>query len=504
MMKYPVASYLIFDSAGHFYIKNLYPKRILPPLTTNSLQKLLRQPPKNCWTPPTTVGEVTSRNVEITTTTKLDDETFDYNTTIQFPDKQNDSITTSNVISKEDKILDHNETSSESAFVNTTEVKVKEITNDLHSFFDQYKQSLVEFNRIFYKISVTKLMFSQKEKENGISFVQSGLLLYMALLALSTEVDLETKNEIDFRLLYASSNVEKITDFKHIVAWLPESNSDLKFRWAFRLVLEEGLELSQQFLGGIENGTKIVMEHFNSTTSRENAHDTLNRMVEIDSGGAMRDTFIEDDFVDGFCSVLIITMYIRSRWRSAPTVLNGTYPFKDGSTVEKSVNMIKLNDIMGYGDLKECDAEAIEINYATPGLKLLMLIPRGNSLKNVTTYMENTTPQEVSNKLRLTRVAAILPIFTLRMTLLLPQKLQLMNITRLVDAKPSPDNKCGELKLSHAVQRLMFWAEAGSNAFKDDGIEWDEKPELQLLADRPYLFYVRWNNVTLMNGNFVL
>lgn len=71
--------------------------------------------------------------------------------------------------------------------------------------------------------------------------------------------------------------------------------------------------------------------------------------------------------------------------------------------------------------------KAIEINYATPGLKLLMLVPRGNSLKNLTTYMENTTPQEVSNKLRLTRVAAILPIFTLRMTLLLPQKLQLVS-----------------------------------------------------------------------------
>lgn len=74
-----------------------------------------------------------------------------------------------------------------------------------------------------------------------------------------------------------------------------------------------------------------------------------------------------------------------------------------------------------------CMLKAIEINYATPGLKLLMLVPRGNSLKNLTTYMENTTPQEVSNKLRLTRVAAILPIFTLRMTLLLPQKLQLVS-----------------------------------------------------------------------------
>lgn len=41
-----------------------------------------------------------------------------------------------------------------------------------------------------------------------------------------------------------------------------------------------------------------------------------------------------------------------------------------------------------------------------------------------------------------------------------------MGISRLVDDE---DAECSELRLSHAVQRLMFWAEAGRNAFKDDG-----------------------------------
>lgn len=36
------------------------------------------------------------------------------------------------------------------------------------------------------------------------------------------------------------------------------------------------------------------------------------------------------------------------------------------------------------------------------------------------------------------------------------------------------ETDCHTLKLSHAVQRLMFWAEAGRNAFKDDG----EQPPL--------------------------
>ncbi|KAG7304138.1 hypothetical protein JYU34_011071 [Plutella xylostella] len=63
---------------------------------------------------------------------------------------------------------------------------------------------------------------------------------------------------------------------------------------------------------------------------------------------------------------------------------------------------------------------------------------------------------------------------------------------------------CGALRLSHAMQRIMFWAEAGRHAYKDDGIEWDAPAEREVAVDRPYAFYVRWRNVTLMNGHFVL
>lgn len=36
------------------------------------------------------------------------------------------------------------------------------------------------------------------------------------------------------------------------------------------------------------------------------------------------------------------------------------------------------------------------------------------------------------------------------------------------------------------------------------GLEWDAPPEMKMKIDRPYIFFVRWRNVSLMNGNFVL
>lgn len=44
-----------------------------------------------------------------------------------------------------------------------------------------------------------------------------------------------------------------------------------------------------------------------------------------------------------------------------------------------------------------------------------------------------------------------------------------MGISHLLDTTDGYDFT-ERLKISHAVQQLMFWAEAGRHAFKDDGM----------------------------------
>ncbi|XP_045486517.1 glia-derived nexin isoform X3 [Pieris rapae] len=242
---------------------------------------------------------------------------------------------------------------------------------------------------------------------------------------------------------------------------------------------------------------RIKIEHLNDTQTPEKLTAILNNMVEIDSGGALRDTFEDHELSEGVCVILMTTVYLRARWRSPPTLLNGTFPFYDDER-ERNARMIRINDIMGYADLPEWDAEALEIKYATTGLSLVLVVPKGRSLRDVAAHMSTTSIQSIVRGMQSKRIAATLPLFTLRMTLLLPSKMQTMGITRLMD------KQCEGLRLSHAIQRIMFWSEAGRYAFKDDGIEWDETPEQRIIFDRPYLFYVRWHNVTILNGNFVL
>lgn len=68
--------------------------------------------------------------------------------------------------------------------------------------------------------------------------------------------------------------------------------------------------------------------------------------------------------------------------------------------------------------------QALEISYATPGLSLLMFIPRGSSLRALVDRVSNNSIGDITAKMKTVRVAVTIPIYTLRMTLLLPNKLQ--------------------------------------------------------------------------------
>lgn len=77
--------------------------------------------------------------------------------------------------------------------------------------------------------------------------------------------------------------------------------------------------------------------------------------VESDSGGALRDTFDAEDVSDGVKDVLLSTIYFRCRWRTPPTLLNGTTTFRDNSN--RTTPMFRVNDVINYADLTEWDAE---------------------------------------------------------------------------------------------------------------------------------------------------
>ncbi|KAI5632534.1 serpin (serine protease inhibitor) domain-containing protein [Phthorimaea operculella] len=411
----------------------------------------------------------------------------------------------------------------------------------------KFMLAIDEFERKYYAAALNKLLSisPSDRRENGISFVLSGSFLFLILSALSVEVGGETRAEIDSCLGLDASDEEKIKIIKYVLDELPPSSDVLKFHWSTRLIVNgswhptrptekamrlrvdrlEGNETPEQLMKTLnhmirwstrlmvngswhptrptEKAMRLRVDKLEGNETPEQLMKTLNHMVEADSGGAMRNTFEEDELSDGVRAVLINTLYVRARWRTAPTLLNGTHAFRDAEGApQRTARMVRVNDLVRYADLPEWDAQAVEIPYATPELSLLLLVPRGRYLRNLTEVVSNTSLNEITTKMQPLRVAVTLPIFTLRMTMLLPNKLQAMGISRLVDQSNTADGK--ELRLSHAVQRLMFWAEAGRNAFKDDGIEWDPRPDMEINIDRPYIFYVRWRKFTLLNGNFVL
>ncbi|CAH2068526.1 unnamed protein product, partial [Iphiclides podalirius] len=224
----------------------------------------------------------------------------------------------------------------------------------------KFMQSLDEFERNFYKVTFRKLssISSAGRRENGISFVQSGLFLQLALLALSSEVDNDMDNQIEECINLHLTHMEKIYVLKEIVSSLPKSDDALKFRLSSRLILGDSQQIKPVFQHGMATVLQLHIDRINTTDSAQELTAALNKMIETDSGGAMRDTFEEDELSDGLCAILLETMYVRPRWRSAPTVLNGTHAFLDADDAPpRLTRMIRINDIMRYTELNEWDAE---------------------------------------------------------------------------------------------------------------------------------------------------
>ncbi|XP_063632949.1 uncharacterized protein LOC134804024 [Cydia splendana] len=368
--------------------------------------------------------------------------------------------------------------------------------------FRIFRKTLDRVERKFLLSAFNKLtaISPDNRKENGISFLQSGLFLYHLLMTLSITMDQNAVREIEEYIGLNMSEADKIEILERTVSWLPKSSAELKFRWSSRLVLQRAAD-GDAFHSAAARALPLRLSWLDGNETTAQLTETLNSMVMSDSGGSMHDTFSEDEVESGVCAAALGTVYLRGTWRAAPTLLNDTLPFRDAPAApQRSSRYFRLNDLMGYSYLHEWETEAIEIPYATPGLTLLILVPKEPSLRPLVERAAAVGLDAVVGVMHTMRVAVTLPLYTLRMTLLLPNKLQDMGMQSLLNN----GTDCQPVRLSHAVQRLMFWAEAGRNAFKDDGIEWDPRPELEIVVDRPYLFFVRWDNITIMNGVFVL
>ncbi|XP_063393985.1 uncharacterized protein LOC134679073 [Cydia fagiglandana] len=368
--------------------------------------------------------------------------------------------------------------------------------------FRIFRKTLDRVERKFLLSAFNKLtaISPDNRKENGISFLQSGLFLYHLLMSLSITMDQNAIREIEEYIGLNISEADKIEILERTVSWLPKSSTELKFRWSSRLVVQRAAA-GDAFHSAAARALPLQLSWLDGNETTALLTETLNSMVMSDSGGSMHDTFSEDEVEPGVCAAALGTVYLRGTWRAAPTLLNDTLPFRDAPDAPKrSSRYFRLNDLMSYSYLHEWETEAIEIPYSTPGLTLLILVPKEPSLRPLVERAAAVGLDAVVGVMHTMRVAVTLPLYTLRMTLLLPNKLQDMGMQSLI----TNGTNCQPMRLSHAVQRLMFWAEAGRNAFKDDGIEWDPRPELEIVVDRPYLFFVRWDNITIMNGVFVL
>ncbi|KAG7304140.1 hypothetical protein JYU34_011073 [Plutella xylostella] len=259
------------------------------------------------------------------------------------------SETTGNVSSNTEEVV-----STTPSYTEITETSKQYEVDQLSSnqLKEKYFKTVEIFDRNLYQVTFAKLSNSSEEgrQENGISFVQSGLLLHLVLTALSPAMDQAAKTEIEGATGYAPTEEERTLILNSVLSWLPSSSASLKFRRAARLVAAPAVPVGA--------GLGLRVDRLNGTEGPEELARVLNDMVEKDSGGSLRETFEEDELIGGVCAALLSTAYLRARWRAAPTLLNHSRAFRRPSPAPPAdTRALRLTDQVRYADLPDWDAE---------------------------------------------------------------------------------------------------------------------------------------------------
>ncbi|GBP21442.1 hypothetical protein EVAR_12043_1 [Eumeta japonica] len=246
-------------------------------------------------------------------------------------------------------------------FTAVSDCRAEGLKAEILNTIKEYGIDLTKCRGQGYDGSTFTLTSTRKRDTDGISFVQSALALQLLLIALSTETENDATLQINNLTGFDVSTEDKITCIKYVMSQLPVSSDVLKFRWSSRLVMNPRVELSDRFMTRAAPALGLRVHRLTDHEAEDPRRLTglLNDMVVEDSNGAMHDTFELEELSGGVHAALLSTIYVRAQWRTAPTLLNGTWPFydTDGSRTPRPVGMFRVNDVVGYADLDEINAQ---------------------------------------------------------------------------------------------------------------------------------------------------
>ncbi|XP_058412590.1 serpin B7 isoform X1 [Diceros bicornis minor] len=298
------------------------------------------------------------------------------------------------------------------------------------------------------------------------------------------------------------------SQLKRVLTDINTSHKGYELSIANGLFAEKVFDFHGNYIDHAERLYNAKVERVDFTNDIEHTRYKINKWIENETHGKIKDTFRGGSISSSAVMVLVNAVYFKGKWESAFSK-NDTRncPFKSPKCPGKTVAMMHQDGKFNLSVIQDPSMKVLELRYHG-GIRMYIMLPESDlsQIENNLTFqnlMDWTSPRKMSSQY----VEVFLPRFKIE------KNYEIKRYLRALGLKDSFDQSRADLSGIAAggrlyVSKLMHKSyievtEEGTEATAATGSNIVEKqlPESTVFrADHPFLFVIRKEDIILFSG----
>ncbi len=356
------------------------------------------------------------------------------------------------------------------------------------------------------------------DEEAGKSIAYSPVSLHLAFGMVYAGAENKTADEISQIIGFDRDMPLFYKYFGDYHNYLKNMSNDtaLDFNLANRVFLERNFEILNQYRQNVAKYFDGAFEQMDFVKKPRESEKYINDWVEEMTKSRIKDLLPQGTIDPITRMILVNAIYIKSEWK---------FPFEENRTTEKDFYffdsastkrdfMSQKRDGVKYTEINS--KQVIELEYTSPELSLLIILPSESTSENITNSVPSTEEYyEIISSMRHREVLMEIPKFKTESTFSLKETLMKAGMeSPFIDADFSGITGGRDLEISQVIQKVFFEIdEKGSEAAAATAIVMrltsagpDMRPPdyVRFIADRPFIYILKENtyHTPLFIGQF--
>nr|XP_012629907.1 serpin B7 isoform X1 [Microcebus murinus] len=351
---------------------------------------------------------------------------------------------------------------------------------------------------------------------NGNMFFSS-LSIFTALAMVRLGARGDCANQIDKLLHFnaasghgGSSNSQPTiqSQLKKVLSDINTPHKDYDLSIANGLFAEKVFDFDKNYIQCAEKLYNANVERVDFTNAIEDTRYKINKWVEKETRGKIKSVFKEGSISSSAVMVLVNAVYFKGKWESAFTKSETVKcRFKSPKCPGKAVAMMHQERMFNLSVVQDPSMQVLQLKY-NGDISMYILLPENDLSQvenklNFRNLIEWTNPRKMTTKY----VEVYLPQFKIEKDYELKAHLKALGVKDIFDesrADLSGIASGGRLYISKLMHKSYIEVtEDGTEASAATGSNIVEKllPESAVFrADRPFLFFIRKEDIILFSG----